>query len=650
MVNETNPPAPTSLALPARRRLLPITGIALMVLAVLGAGYMTLRTVPIKTYLGCDPEESEFIPPETQLGNGYEQWPKPLVALVLTGQMHGYNDPCGCSDPQYGGLTRRYNFIQSLKDKKWDVVGIDLGELPQLKGIHEQNLLKYELSMRALSAMNYRAIGIGRDEIVLPLGDALAKVWDKNRPYPRPLNLSLAKTAPKEDYYELNARSYEIIGDTTPKIGVISLMGPDVRHELKTVEKFLATEKELPKALQAFADADVEIGIILHHEYPTVDAKKFPEGFKRDMEIEKVRKELALKCAQYCADARKKNPKIPPIQLMMILTEQSEPPALLMQLDKLPTQIIEMGHKGRYVGLIGVYRDGKSYSIKHQNVSMGPEWKKEGTEKQNAVIALMESYHKELKNRDMLAKFSRSMHFNQIPAANLVGLKSTYVGSDRCSDCHDHAFKVWEKTPHHKATATLEKLTFPSGRQYDPECMMCHTTGFKHPGGYNDLVTKLADWPDTPKSAPSPKRIKDHNDNLRGVSCESCHGPCSEHVKDKNNVEIHKLINPYRPSKEERKLEELKTRNAEQQKQLKVLSEARLGRLSRSCMLCHDELNDVNWNKPGNEIGDKWIGKKLIHRTPRPDNAPPAKQGNGPAIINEPPPPIVIEVVPEKKK
>src|ERR671932_217760 len=49
-------------------------------------------------------------------------WGKPDLALVLSGQQHGYLQPCGCSDPQYGGFTRRYNLVQGLKERGWPVV------------------------------------------------------------------------------------------------------------------------------------------------------------------------------------------------------------------------------------------------------------------------------------------------------------------------------------------------------------------------------------------------------------------------------------------------------------------------------------------------------------------------------------------------
>ena len=166
--------------------------------------------------------------------------------------MHGYIHPCGCSKPQYGGLIRRYNFIESLRagiegKKGWDVIGIDLGELPQLQGIHAQSMLKYDLSMKALAKMNYRAVGIGKHEIHSPLGEALAQAHDSRRPLPRSLSISLADTSPGQLYHELNVRPYEIVKDTTPKVGIISMIGPDLHDQLKNNVKFQPNLVELEK-------------------------------------------------------------------------------------------------------------------------------------------------------------------------------------------------------------------------------------------------------------------------------------------------------------------------------------------------------------------------------------------------------------------
>jgi hypothetical protein len=85
----------------------------------------------------------------------------------------------------------------------------------------------------------------------------------------------------------------------------------------------------------------------------------------------------------------------------------------------------------------------------------------------------------------------------------------TYVGMDKCADCHDDAVKFWQKTVHAQAWQTL----VDRGQQFDMECINCHVTGWDKPGGSN-----LA-----------------HNDNLRDVQCEVCHGPASIHVAKGGN-------------------------------------------------------------------------------------------------------------------
>lgn len=82
--------------------------------------------------------------------------------------------------------------------------------------------------------------------------------------------------------------------------------------------------------------------------------------------------------------------------------------------------------------------------------------------------------------------------------------KPSYVGSASCGDCHDSETKFWQKTVHAQAWKTL----VDRGQQFDYDCIGCHVTGWQQPGGSN-----LA-----------------HNDDLRDIQCETCHGPASIHV------------------------------------------------------------------------------------------------------------------------
>jgi hypothetical protein len=86
------------------------------------------------------------------------------------------------------------------------------------------------------------------------------------------------------------------------------------------------------------------------------------------------------------------------------------------------------------------------------------------------------------------------------PAKDQAG----YVGTEACSDCHSDAVDFWKTTRHANAWKTL----VDRGQEFDFDCIGCHVTGWEKPGGSN-----LA-----------------HNETLRDVQCETCHGPGSIHV------------------------------------------------------------------------------------------------------------------------
>src|SRR5882724_6944156 len=84
-----------------------------LTLGLLGAG-LTIATSFIAAQWLHSAEESAVPPPPVvesrPIEDLFRDWPanrKPDVVLVLSGQEHGYLQPCGCSKPQLGGLVRR---------------------------------------------------------------------------------------------------------------------------------------------------------------------------------------------------------------------------------------------------------------------------------------------------------------------------------------------------------------------------------------------------------------------------------------------------------------------------------------------------------------------------------------------------------------
>ena len=82
-----------------------------------------------------------------------------------------------------------------------------------------------------------------------------------------------------------------------------------------------------------------------------------------------------------------------------------------------------------------------------------------------------------------------------------------------CQECHAEAYKVWEGSKHAHATETLEKLNPP--RQFDPECISCHATGW-NPQEFFPYATGFTSVKQTPL--------------LANNTCENCHGPGAAHV------------------------------------------------------------------------------------------------------------------------
>ena len=83
---------------------------------------------------------------------------------------------------------------------------------------------------------------------------------------------------------------------------------------------------------------------------------------------------------------------------------------------------------------------------------------------------------------------------------------SSYVGSQACATCHQKEFDQWAHTSHATAFNTL--LTV--GKQFYPECVSCHVTGFRYETGYQIGSAE--------------------KEQLADVGCETCHGPGKQHI------------------------------------------------------------------------------------------------------------------------
>jgi hypothetical protein len=110
--------------------------------------------------------------------------------------------------------------------------------------------------------------------------------------------------------------------------------------------------------------------------------------------------------------------------------------------------------------------------------------------------AALATYVRRLAEEDLLHRMN--------PRAPTTG--SGYAGDEACVDCHLGALKTHEGTRHRRAIASLAR----TGREIDPDCVVCHVIGYGERTGFTSV-----------KETPA----------LAMVGCESCHGPAADHQR-----------------------------------------------------------------------------------------------------------------------
>lgn len=495
----------------------------------------------------------------------FQLWPagkKPDAVLILTGQQHSYLKFCGCTERQLGGFERRFNFMLKLRERGWPVVGVDLGDLAEHKnGVPaDQTVLKYDAAIRSLAAMQYSALGVGEFDFKLPLIAGLSNnVLQNAAAYP---TLLCANLVNREVQFPGMMSSVTFAGgqNGVPKIGIGGVVGPAVDQRSAAANVTFSPQAAAIADILKSMDANkAEIRILLYQgDHPA-----------------------ALKVA----GAPDINKQVDPtfadkFDVILCLCAEEEPPAKQDKDIIGRTSVVRVGHRGRYIGMMGLFRTNQAATPweKHfQIVEMSEDYETDkDKEAANPILSILQDYAKEVKAQNFVTQVSQVKH----PVAlQFPNEKVTFVGSDRCKGCHSHLKEcnIWQaeipgskkKHSHAKAFEALEKYAKkPTLRQFDPECVVCHTVGYGFESGYRGET-------DT---------------RLKNVGCENCHGPGSLHVRDQNNRAFYASLSPWKSHKDDllpspEKLQQgFNALNPQEQRIVKNVNDL--------CQKCHDTDND----------------------------------------------------------
>jgi Cytochrome c554 and c-prime len=128
------------------------------------------------------------------------------------------------------------------------------------------------------------------------------------------------------------------------------------------------------------------------------------------------------------------------------------------------------------------------------------------------ILKLLQDYSDTVKDNDYLSAIASK---KKLHTAQARQREAAFVGDAQCQGCHQAEWTHWSTTKHAHAYDALAKVaTRPSGRNFDGECIVCHTVGYEFQTGYvNEKKTP----------------------HLKNVQCESCHGPGNLHVAEEQD-------------------------------------------------------------------------------------------------------------------
>ncbi len=128
----------------------------------------------------------------------------------------------------------------------------------------------------------------------------------------------------------------------------------------------------------------------------------------------------------------------------------------------------------------------------------------------SAITEIMIEFKFELINRRQEFLGDPANPFQRSQAPELIDILAGYTGQGFCRSCHGGYEMDQQLIGHTRAWNVLS-----DDSKVSPTCLPCHSTGY-------GLETGLAD--------------AYRDSHLQGVTCEACHGPAADHVRDQTAI------------------------------------------------------------------------------------------------------------------
>ena len=159
--------------------------------------------------------------------------------------------------------------------------------------------------------------------------------------------------------------------------------------------------------------------------------------------------------------------------------------------------------EGKTLGLLALWIDTSGELTRHYATQLALTGDVEESE---SVRQLLTDFYREVSQSSDITPLFAEQHLER-------DQQNGYASATACQKCHEQEYLQWSATRHAFAFETLLKKE----RYFDAGCVSCHTTGLGYSTGF---------------------QIGDQDSTLKGVQCETCHGPGKQHVGNPKKTNI----------------------------------------------------------------------------------------------------------------
>ena len=374
-------------------------------------------------------------------------------SIILSGNWQGQIEPCGCTEHQKGGLDRRTETINTIAPDADSRLILEAG--PLIDDFDRQNQLKFDTFLRAMKTVGYDAVAMSAPELKL-LHDHIVDLEPQFRP--------------------------EVICTNMPQKQLDKFAGAkfftkQLKYDGKTLDSYVfgLTDK-------TDSEETEELGL--------TDPMEALNSQLSDLKISDKKDALVVVLTRTDNDSLiEKLKATKDVDMVICLGFGDEPEVKHRTGDT--ALIADTGSLSKYIArfVVSPEKNAGPDNLKLDAVPIHSSFNQDP-----AIVTLMDQYQMSMKVENLIS--------DQIERMGLED-DNMFVGSASCGDgpdCHGDIYDIWKGLKHSQAVPTLEAVN----RDFDPECMECHTVGLRYESGF---------------------KSKEETPELAAVGCEMCHGP-----------------------------------------------------------------------------------------------------------------------------